>query len=106
MQLHVSPKIVVEYQRVGRILQEKYPTVKACEVIDTIIVSSQMVKEDLTVDFQCDDPDDRMFVECALNSTCKRIVSGDKHLLKLDGIQGISVLKPREFLEFLRNLKP
>lgn len=37
----------------------------------------------------CDDPDDDKFVECAIASKTKIIVSGDKHLLKVTGYQGI-----------------
>ena len=43
------------------------------------------------------DPDDNKFVECALAGKCKIIVSGDKHLLKLTGYKGITVLNPRDF---------
>ncbi|MBK7449987.1 MAG: hypothetical protein IPJ47_11370, partial [Anaerolineales bacterium] len=47
----------------------------------------------------CEDPDDDKFFACALASGSKVIVSGDKHLLKVSGYQGIEVLKPREFLD-------
>lgn len=47
----------------------------------------------------CEDPDDDKFFACALASGSKVIVSGDKHLLKVSGYQGIEVLKPREFVD-------
>jgi len=102
LQFYVSPEIVTEYQRVGQILQEKYPDVDAQDVISLIVVSARIVRETCIIEFECDDPDDRMFLECAVNSSCKLVVSGDKHLLKLDGFQGISVLKPRDFLEYYK----
>ena len=46
----------------------------------------------------CEDPDDNKFIECAIASDTKIIVSGDKHLLKITGYQGITVFKPREFV--------
>jgi uncharacterized protein len=48
----------------------------------------------------CEDPDDDKFIECAIASKTEIIVSGDKHLLKVTGYQGINVLKPREFVDF------
>jgi len=47
----------------------------------------------------CKDPDDNKFIECAIASNCKMIVSGDKHLLNITGYKGISVLKPRDFMD-------
>ena len=46
-----------------------------------------------------DDPDDDKFIECAVASKCKTIISGDKHLLKLTGYNGIDILKPRQFVD-------
>jgi hypothetical protein len=51
---------------------------------------------DITV---CEDPDDNKFIECAIASDSKIIVSGDKHLLRITGYQGITVFKPREFVD-------
>ena len=45
------------------------------------------------------DPDDNKFMECAIASNSEIIISGDKHLLKVSGYQGITVLKPREFVD-------
>ncbi len=44
---------------------------------------------DITV---CEDPDDNKFMECAIASDTKIIVSGDKHLLKMTGYRGILFL--------------
>jgi predicted nucleic acid-binding protein len=50
------------------------------------------------------DPDDDKFFACALSSGSRVIISGDKHLLKASGYQGIEVLKPREFVDrYLRS---
>jgi predicted nucleic acid-binding protein len=38
-------------------------------------------------------------MECAIASNSEIIISGDKHLLKVSGYQGITVLKPREFVD-------
>lgn len=47
----------------------------------------------------CDDPDDDKFLACAIASGTKIIVSGDKHLLRVSGYQGIEVLKPKTFID-------
>jgi predicted nucleic acid-binding protein len=40
-----------------------------------------------------------MFLECAIASKSKIIVSGDNHLLKMSGYQDIDIVKPREFID-------
>jgi predicted nucleic acid-binding protein len=45
------------------------------------------------------DPDDDKFIACALSSGSKLIVSGDKHLLDVNGYRGIEILKPRPFID-------
>jgi len=47
----------------------------------------------------CEDPDDDMFIACAIASKSKVIVSGDKHLLNIKSFGGITILKPREFVD-------
>ena len=45
------------------------------------------------------DPDDNIFLECALEVGANYIVSGDKHLLDLGEYEGIKILTPKGFLE-------
>jgi predicted nucleic acid-binding protein len=40
-----------------------------------------------------------MFLACAMASGVQTIISGDKHLLKLNGYQGISIIRPKNFVE-------
>ena len=53
-----------------------------------------------------EDPDDDMFVECAVLAGASMIVSGDRHLLDLREYQGIKILNPGAFLDWLANLGP
>jgi len=46
-----------------------------------------------------EDPADDMFLAAALASRTRLIVSGDKHLLRVSGWRGITVLTPRQFLD-------
>ncbi len=49
--------------------------------------------------FECEDPDDNKFIECAIASKTKLIISGDKHLLKISGYREIVVHNPRNFVD-------
>ena len=98
-QIVLSQDILDEYQRVAQELSSKYPSVDILPIIEMVTIYGQFVDTqviDITV---CEDPDDNKFIECAIVSNCKIIVSGDKHLLKLAGYKGIAVLNPRDFVE-------
>jgi uncharacterized protein len=45
------------------------------------------------------DPDDEQFLAAALAAEAPWIVSGDKQLLAVSGWSGITVLKPRAFVD-------
>lgn len=98
-QIALSQEILDEYQRVAKELSSKFPSVDILPIIEMVTIHGQFVDTqgiDITV---CEDPDDNKFIECAIASNCKIIVSGDKHLLKLTGYKSITVLKPRGFVE-------
>ncbi len=42
------------------------------------------------------DPDDDKFLSCALAARTPLIVSGDKHLLRVSGWSGITIVTPRQ----------
>ena len=44
------------------------------------------------------DPDDNIFIECAVALECSHIISGDKHLKSVKNYMGIKILNPKEFL--------
>ncbi len=44
------------------------------------------------------DPDDNMFIECAVALGCSHIISGDKHLQQVKNYMGIKIVPPKEFL--------
>jgi len=99
IQIVLSEEILTEYQRVGEELSSKYSEIDIVPIIDLLTIYGEFVEaKDLSVSI-CEDPDDNKFIECAISSNCKLIVSGDKHLLKTSGFQEIEVLKPREFID-------
>jgi uncharacterized protein len=46
-----------------------------------------------------EDPDDNRVLECAVACRADRIVSGDRHLLKIGAYDGIQILTVRGFLD-------
>ena len=51
------------------------------------------------------DPDDDMFVECAVALNAQFIVSGDRALQNLRRYRGVNILSPAEFVEVVRGEK-
>jgi len=47
----------------------------------------------------CEDPDDDKFLACALAAKAHIVISGDKHLLEVNGYKGVEIMRPREFLD-------
>lgn len=98
-QIMLSQEILKEYQRVAVSLADKFTTIDILPIIELVIIHGQFIDTKGFEVSACDDPDDNKFIECAIASSNKIIVSGDKHLLKVSGFQGITVLKPREFVD-------
>ena len=95
----VSEEILLEYQRVANEMSLKFPSIDIRKILQLITIHSEIINThgyEVTI---CEDPDDNMFISCAVASKSKVIVSGDKHLLKIDNYQNIRVLKPREFVD-------
>ena len=98
-QIVLSPQIMEEYRDVVESLAKKYPGIGIQPIIDLILVHGEMVFTNDSLESVCDDPDDDKFIECAIAGNCAIIVSGDKHLLRVSGHKGITVLKPKEFVD-------
>jgi hypothetical protein len=50
------------------------------------------------------DPDDNKFIECAVALEALHIISGDKHLLKINKYLNIKIISPLVFLEETNSL--
>lgn len=86
-------------QRVAEALSKKYPPVDLTEFLELIVVVADMIQPAPLKEAISADPDDDKFIACALASGSRLIVSGDKHLLDVDGFSGIEVLKPKAFVD-------
>jgi len=97
VRLVVSPEILDEYRRVSDELSGKFPDVDIQPILDLIVVHSEVCDPSPLSHPVCEDPSDDKFLSAAIETRTKVIVSGDKHLLKVSGYQGLSVLSPRQF---------
>ena len=99
----VSEPILTEYSRV---LQEFERKKKGSDGLSrswilfvaqnaTLIEAKKRVKV-------CRDPNDDMFLECALAGRAKLIVSGDRDLLDVEEFMGVEILEARAFLARLK----
>ena len=98
-ELVVSYEILDEYRRVGEILAEEPPGIDLNPILNFVIEHARVYKPVKLKEPVCEDPDDNKFIACALSSGSRVIISGDKHLLKVSGYQGIEILKPRDFVD-------
>lgn len=98
-ELVVSQEILDEYRRVGEILAKERPKIDLDPILNFVIEHVKVYKSAKLKEPICEDPDDDKFFACALAGGSKIIVSGDKHLLKVSGYEGIEVLKPRDFMD-------
>lgn len=99
IQIVLTEQILEEYQRVGDELSAKYPTINIEPIIELFTIFGEFVETKGITETICEDPDDNKFIECAIASQSKLIISGDKHLLKISGYKAIEVLKPRQFVD-------
>jgi len=99
LQIAFTKEILEEYQRVALLLANKYPTVDILPIIELVSSHGMLISTEGFDVSVCEDHDDDKFIECAIASNSKIIISGDKHLLNVSGYQGVLVLKPKEFID-------
>ena len=98
-ELILSKEIFDEYVEIAESLSQRYPTVDPTPVLDFVARHASFVEAPRFDSQVCEDPDDDAFLEAAVASGAKIIVSGDKLLLACDGYRGVSVMKARAFVE-------
>lgn len=99
IELLASPEILEEYAEVGDRLRDRHPGVDLTPVLAMLVRKATIVHAPPLGKAVCVDPDDDKFLACALAGRCRRIVSGDKHLLDVSGFRRIQVMRPREFVD-------
>lgn len=97
-ELIVTFEILSEYRRVGARLGRRFPESEAEAFLDFVMRESHIVDPVPVPAPVCDDPDDLMFLACAVAGRANPVVTGDRALLRASGFRGVEVVTPREFL--------
>lgn len=98
----VSREIVQEYVKVGERLSERFPGVDLGPALDLVAAVAELVAAPPLPSAVCRDPDDDKFLACAMAANARYIVSGDRDLLAVSPYRGVTVVRPRDFIERLR----
>ena len=99
VQIVLSGEILDEYNRVLDELSSKFEGIDVHPVLELLLKASEIVEGEALARPVFDDPDDDKFIAAALSGGVDIIISGDKHLLKISGYSGITVFRPRAFVE-------
>jgi len=97
--LVISDEIFQEYNRVSKLLGEQFPMIDLQPILDLVRTRAKLYSVQCLPETVTDDPDDDKFLACAIASKSKIIVSGDKHLLKVNGFREIKIIRPRDFVD-------
>ena len=98
IQLVASPEILREYAEVVGRLGMRYPSVETANITELIASHCRVVESPpLTAPISAD-PDDDKFIACALASGTSIIISGDAHLLNVQGVADLEITKPADFV--------
>lgn len=95
----LSAEILDEYIRVGNILSKKYGEINIDNIIELLVMRSKIYNAIPLPKPVCRDPNDDMFIACAIAANVKIIVSGDLDLLEISGYQNIHVMNPRKYYD-------
>jgi len=99
-QIVLSEEIVSEYKNVIVRYGRKKKVIdlsQSLEIIDLLISCSLLIDANGIVTPGCADPDDIKFLQAAMASKAKYLISGDKHLLDVAEYPGGIVLKVHDF---------
>ena len=102
LQVILSSAIMEEYSIVFRYPQtQRYHRMSSEEITQTLERFRRiavMIEPTERLQAVLEDATDNKFLECAVAGGATYIISGDKHLLKLQVYQGIPILTPAAFL--------
>lgn len=99
LEIILSAEVFNEYSIVLHRLADKYTTIDTSGILYLLAAGSKFI-EPRKIDKQvCADPDDDKFIAAAIAGAAKTIISGDKHLLDVNGYSGIEIIGPGEFID-------
>ncbi|MBD3277665.1 MAG: putative toxin-antitoxin system toxin component, PIN family [Candidatus Aegiribacteria sp.] len=99
LEVTISAEIFNEYSEVLHRLADKYITIDTSGILYLLAAGSKFI-EPMRIDKPvCADPDDDKFIAAAIAGAARTIISGDRHLLEVNGYSGIEILGPSEFID-------
>jgi uncharacterized protein len=98
---HASEATFEELKRVVAYPKLKFPQSLQVKILEFVFSWSRFVRNKETIAVVADDPDDDMFIECAISAGADFIISGDPHLLALGLYRKVRIVTPAEFIEIL-----
>ena len=99
LRIAVSSDIDDEYRRVAARFHAQFPKVDIRALLDVVLAEAEMCQPAPLEDRVSPDPADDKFIACAIASSADAVVSGDRHLLRVSGYRGVTVMTPRAFLD-------
>ena len=88
----ITLEIYIEYEAILKAYQNNSSEIKK------FYNSAELIKSVPEVNI-VEDPDDNVFLECALGGSADYIISNDKHLLDCNGYEGVRICKASQFFE-------
>lgn len=98
--VYSSTPILTEYQKVLK-RDFEYSDEECAHIMEKVMAFVRLVTPKRKISVVKNDPDDDKIVECAVEASCKYIISYDKHLLGLKEFARIKILKPEEALKII-----
>jgi len=94
---------VLERRKFRRYLQARQTSVE--EILSLLVPLIELYPSIGTVDVKLNDPDDAIFLICAVNANAAYLVSGDDHLLRLKQLEKIIIVNPSDFVRIVESNK-
>lgn len=102
-----SPTLIAELENVlHRPRLQRHFKIDVQSLLSTIKAEAVQTPGTLTIPRVCRDPNDDMFLACAIEGQADYIVTGDKDLLVLKEYQGIQIVAVESFVSILNITAP
>lgn len=99
IRLVFSTEILKEYQRVTDELAQQFPEVDVSEILELLMVEAEIAHAPPLPKPVCSDPEDDKFLACAVVSSAKYVITGDKKLLEVSSHGNVEIVSPRWFVD-------
>lgn len=97
LELVATQSVLLEYREVAGRLHKQFPNINFRRPL-AILESKLTIVAPASIGIKvCRDPDDDVFIACALGGKAKVICSGDSDLLAVNGFRGLEIMNPSDF---------